>query len=352
MKKFWIQFGAALGGLLVLTCVFILFVDPLFYYHAPVSGIPAYFHNQVYQTAGAAEHFNYDSAIVGSSMTENFRVSWFEEKGMDAIKLSYAGSRTADLRSVLDSVYDSSNDVKYIMLDLNDFQLTTDPKLTYLEKDGTALGDGVLEGPEYLFNSDVWWMAAGRIAEAVTGNEPDVDDAYTWEDAELFSKEAVKASCQEVISLFARQKEEGTLVPADRKEMLAFCEGNIANIVPVFEGHPETQFAVFFPPYSILYWQEVVMQENLDVMLEVYRHAIELLMEYDNVEVFYFQDEEELITDLDSYRDVCHHSPQINRYIFDCMMSGERQISAENIDAYFENMYRIASEYPYETIWE
>lgn len=352
MKKCWIQFAAVLCSLLILTCLLILVVDPLYYFHAPVAGTKAYFHNQVYQTAGAAEHFEYDSAIVGSSMTENFRASWFEEMGLDLIKLSYAGARSRDLRSILDSVYASGNDVKWILMDVNDFQITTDPAYTYLEKDDVVHGDGVLEGPEYLLNSDVISMAMGRVAEAVTGKQPDVDAAYTWEDPELFSAEIVKGQSRNTMDALEYQKQQGTLEPYDIELLREYCDGNLANVTPMFEAHPETEFVIFYPPYSILYWQEVIVQEQLEEMVEIYHRSIDQLLAYENVRVFYFQDEEEIITDLDSYRDVCHHTPEINRYIFDCIKNGDKEITRENLDEHLMNMYRIASEYPYEKIWE
>ncbi len=66
--------------------------------------------NAVYATPGAAKHFDYDAVIVGSSMTENFRHSWFENDGYNLLKLSYSGAQTADYETILNMVYDSGND--------------------------------------------------------------------------------------------------------------------------------------------------------------------------------------------------------------------------------------------------
>ena len=37
------------------------------------------------------------------------------------------------------------------------------------------------------------------------------------------------------------------------------------------------------------------------------------LLEYDNVEIYYYQDEEEIITDLNLYMDMIHFSKDINQ---------------------------------------
>ena len=352
MKRCLVQFAAVLGVLLLLTGIFNLVIDPLYHYHAPVAGTSAYFHNQVYQTSGAALHFTYDSAIVGTSMTENFRSSWFEELGLDTIKLSYSGGHSADIRSILDDIYESGNDVRYLFIDVNDYQLTSEPGQTYVGQSDASYGDGVLEGAEYLLNSDVLWMSMGRTVEALTDHQPSVDAAYTWEDPALFSEEAVKESCRAYIGELKEQQASATVTAYDSTQEMLYCAGNLANILPVIEAHPETEFVFFYPPYSILYWQQQVLSGRLEAILEIYGYSMEQLLQYDNVRVFYFQDEEQLIANLDNYRDVCHHTPQINRYIFDCIKNGDREITLENRNYYLENMYRIASQYPYEEIWE
>ena len=55
----------------------VAFVDPFYHYHDATKGFEANMDNAIYQTPGAADHFTYDSVIVGSSMTENFHESWF-----------------------------------------------------------------------------------------------------------------------------------------------------------------------------------------------------------------------------------------------------------------------------------
>ena len=351
MKRFCIQFFITLGLLLAGIFLFNWAVDPFYHYREPEEPLEVFMHMPVYQTAGAAEHFTYDSAVVGTSMTENFRVSWFEEMGLDAVKLSYSGARSCDISVILKQVFASDNDVKYIVMDINDYQLTTDPSEPYTEPPAYLYGGEWWEDTEYLFNNDIFWMSAGRVLEAATDNQPNPDDAYTWEDPMLFSEERVKESCYEYVAGLKEQIAAGTLEVYDGTQEQEWCLGNLENVLPIIEAHPETEFVIFYPPYSILYWEEQILAGRLEGILDIYRMSAEQLLAYDNVKVFYFQDEEEIITNLDLYRDVCHHSPEINRYIFDCIKNGERELTEENIEAYFENMYRIASEYPYEEIW-
>ena len=41
------------------------------------------------------------------------------------------------------------------------------------------------------------------------------------------------------------------------------------NILPYVEAHPETEFVFWYPPYSILYWNDVMRQKELDAVIRL-----------------------------------------------------------------------------------
>ena len=102
----------------------------------------------------------------------------------------------------------------------------------------------------------------------------------------------------------------------------------------------------------MLYWEQMVLRGNLEDILEIYRYAIQHFLEYENVSLYYFQTEEEIIINLECYRDVCHHRPEYNRYIFDCIRQGENRITRENLDKTLLEMYEFAKDYDYEAFWQ
>lgn len=349
MKKFCIRFLITVFLILAGIAGFNAIVDPFYHYHAPILGTREYMYNQVYQSPGAALHFTYDSAIVGSSMTENFRSSWFAEEGCDTVKLSYSGARTRDLRSILDKVFESENEVKWIILDINDYQLTVEPDSSFGEQPEYLYNDSFLDDVQYLLGSEVFWTSFERVWEAISDTEPNPDDSYTWEDPELFSAERLKEENQWMMNgLVSESASEDN---AELESLYLQCEGNLSNLTEIVEAQPETEFIFYFPPYSILYWERQVLSDRLWI-LDIYRHCAETLVKYPNVRVFYFQDEIELIGNLDNYRDECHHSPQINRYIFECIRDGKKELTEDNLAECFENMKKIVTEYPYDTIWQ
>ena len=57
---------------LILAAALVVWVDPFFQYHAPLADFPYLVDNQLTQNPGMAKHMEYDSVILGSSMTVNF----------------------------------------------------------------------------------------------------------------------------------------------------------------------------------------------------------------------------------------------------------------------------------------
>ena len=74
--------------------------------------------------------------------------------------------------------------------------------------------------------------------------------------------------------------------------------------------------------------------------------AMKTLLAYENVKMFYFQNDREIITDLENYMDILHFSPEINRYICDSLIAGKRQVNSENYAEEIRSMRDLA----YETV--
>ncbi len=331
----------------ILIAGFVFCVDPFYHYHEPWFGLPAILDDQVYQSPGAARHLPYDSLILGSSMTENFHASWFDEMGWDTLKLSYSGARTDDLRAMLDYIYRGDVSPSHIVMDLNTFQLTSPADSSFGERPGWLYDDNPLTDVSYLYNRDVLKACVLRIADGLEGRGDNLDDAYTWEDDFYFGKRRVMESY-----LPTRELLTGKDFPSpDLSEMLRVCDENLDNLTPFLEAHPETRFYIYYPPYSILYWEEEVLENDLAEILTVYCHAAGRLLSYGNVEQFYFQDELEKISDLDRYRDITHHCPEYNRYIFECIRDGKKRVTEQNLPEMVRSVYDYVNNYDFDALW-
>ena len=124
------------------------------------------------------------------------------------------------------------------------------------------------------------------------------------------------------------------------------------NILPYVEAYPDTVFTFFYPPYSILYWNNVVRAKELELVLEKYRYMTKRLLEYDNVEVFFFQNQENIICDLNNYADYTHYHGRVCEYMVECFENGSRKVSYENLEEELLVLEKLAGEYDYEAIFD
>lgn len=60
-----------------------------------------------------------------------------------------------------------------------------------------------------------------------------------------------------------------------------------------------------------------------------YRCIAETVLSYDNVRVFYFPDQERIVTDLNNYADYTHYHRDINRFMTECFARGVCEVTDE-----------------------
>lgn len=330
--------------------IFNAVLDPFYHYHGPLINEEPYMYTAIYQTCGAAKNFKYDVAIVGTSMTENFRSSWFEEQNLHCEKFSYPSATLKDCAMILDSVFESNNEVKYVLMDLSDSKLNEEVG-SILTDEAYYLNDkDWLDDYNYLLNMDVTRQSLFRLEEALTHTSTNHDDDYTWEDPSYFSAGACMADTYYSRCDILYQKENNCFTPFDTTTISPY-EYNLGEITPYIEAHPETTFYFYLPPFSVLYWELQNMEGRMDWILEVYEGTVSVLSAYDNVEVLSFVADEWIIEDLNLYRDSGHYSPAINRYIYDSVMDGSHRVNKDTFHEEALFLKELIGEYDFETLW-
>ena len=87
------------------------------------------------------------------------------------------------------------------------------------------------------------------------------------------------------------------------------------------------QFIFFFPPYSLLSWYQTYENGTLELDLHQKQALIEVLLAYDNVQVYDFQARADWICDLDNYIDTRHYSGAINDAMAEEMAAGLSRVT-------------------------
>ncbi|MBR0163612.1 MAG: hypothetical protein IJQ12_02940 [Lachnospiraceae bacterium] len=344
-KKLLLVFFITVIGGIVLCAGVTAAVDPFFVFHAPLSRFPYEIDNQLTQNPGMARHFSYDSAIIGSSMTFNFDTRDFEERmGLHTIKLSYSGAYTRDDAIILEQIF-TREGIKEIFIPIDIVSFGAEPEETKFPVPYSYYDRNPFNDIPYLLNKDVLLQ---YIIKPLMQPEPTPLHAVyaeTWRQEEEY--DAVRVLSQFTPSPV--RKEETA-----RESLNAQAKVNLdANLIPFIEAHPETTFTFFFPPYSILFWYDLAREKRLDATLDACVYVAGELLRYDNVRVFYFQDMEEYITDLDNYADYSHYHPDMNRYMTACFADGIREIkSAEELRERTGHLALVTERFNYEALME
>ena len=338
-QKFLKQFFTA-SVILLLACVLAVVVfDPFFQYHKPLKGLKAVLTDKEYQCVGSLKTFDYDSVIAGSSVSENYNNGWFDQGfGCKSIKAIRSYGATADLCYLLDIAFEHQ-DLKYVFYNLDPSDLEADPETTY-ELTGC---------PMYLYDdnyvNDVrYWLNKGVLMEKIPYlianslmGDYDENNSYNWAQWKEFNSDMI-------LGLYIRKPSVSEMKPRDYYEDL--LRKNLDMLTDRITAHPETEFYIFVPPYSMLWWDNIYREGDTEAYLYNMEQAMKTLLAYENVKMFYFQNDREIITDLENYMDILHFSPEINRYICDSLIAGKRQVNSENYAEEIRSMRDLA----YETV--
>ena len=110
--------------LLVIAGGLTALIDPFFHFHKPLKNLeyPLNRGSERYLNDGIIRHFDYDAAIAGTSMMQNFKTSQFDELfGTKSIKVTLTGENYWSIDQEVRKIFDVNPDVKYIFrcLDYN-----------------------------------------------------------------------------------------------------------------------------------------------------------------------------------------------------------------------------------------
>lgn len=343
-KKFWITlFGVIFAGLIVVAGI-TAYIDPFFHYHAPLNWFPYVVDDQVDMNPGLAKHMDYDSVLLGSSMTVSFDTSWFAENlGLKTQKLSYNGAYPKEQSIIMEKVFDAKGDgIKQVFLGIDELNYSGDINQTKYPMTEYLYDDNPFNDIKYLLNKDV-------VLNYILKPMVDTTDKTDWNRIYPMWWQPMHYNLANVRLYYVPADEVIDATPVE--DYISGIEANLdANILPYIENHPETKFTIFYPPYSILYWYDAKRQGQIDTIVKKYDYMTRRLLAYDNVEVYFFQNREEIITDFNNYADYTHYSPEVCHYIVDCFAAGEHRVTLDNLDEELKILSDLALHYDYDSI--
>lgn len=341
-KKWLITFlSFLLAGLLFIAAA-VIYVDPFFQYHKPLSWFPYRLENQLTQNPGMAKNLDYDSVLLGSSMTLRFDTRWFRELfDLETIKLTYNAAYPLDQATIFEKIDESDNSLKAVFLGIDITTYCGSPDTRAYPLQTYLYDQNYFNDLEYLFNKDVLIQ---YLMTPILKGQKEADSFHT-----IYNKYYNPTDYSRDIALANYHPlTEREPVPAKRDAYLDNLRENMTlHILPYLEKHSDVRFYIFFPPYSILFWHDAMQKNNVAARMAEYECLVELLAQYPNVELYFFAGDEEIITNLDNYTDYTHFSQEISRLLTQYMAEGTDRITLDNYKEKIQALQQLAENYDY-----
>lgn len=128
------------------------------------------------------------------------------------------------------------------------------------------------------------------------------------------------------------------------EEYKEFVDGNVELLVKRVEQHPDTYVLLFYPPYSMLWWDNMYRSGEQEQVMYAAGTSAERLLGYENVRMYYFQNDRDIILDLDQYMDPVHFTAEINQYMVEQMKEDNYRLTEENYREELDKMRKLAEE--------
>jgi hypothetical protein len=331
-------FAGVLGATLALlgaAAAFVVWVDPFQQYHLASRFPPRfYFLHHRYIDPGPAKNQAYDTVVSGSSIMENTRNDFVAKVcGGSAVNLSMPAMSASEQRLMLETAL-ASRPVRRVIavLDFNEFAGGLDERQDVAGPLPRYLYDrNPFNDLPYPLSWDVlvksWRIVASDASEKFTS---DPNGAWFWGNVKRFGRDELLRGL-DLAHLNARYGQPQRTIGG----MRASFEHNL---LPLFRSHPETEFDLVWPPYSILVWVDFAQRDQLGVTLEFKRSVVEATRGLANVRIVDLQAERVVTHDLDRYTDLYHFDPAVNEWLVESACRDRNRVDASNVETYERSM--------------
>ena len=342
-KRFFI--GVIIGVLASFVILILLLstIDPFFVLSGLDEGETARFDNQRYQMPGLIRHQDYSVVVMGTSLVANYRASWFTEGlGEKTLKITFPDGWISEFDTALRLAFRTHPklDRVFFCMDPN-IVIRSDSQRT-VELPNYLYNINPLDDVEYLLNADTYQEAMRSWLRRNTDEMVTLDEAYVWDGTYTFSRASA-------LTGYPRPGISDTVLPSDA--YLGVAEENLDVVCGWIEQHPDVQFSIWFPPYSMLYWDKVTREGTRDAILTAVEYAAGRLLEYDNVALYSFL-YSRAASDLNNYTDSIHCSGAVTAHVSRCLRAETGRLTKGDYQQFLALLREFVTNYDYEVLFD
>ncbi|WP_417909396.1 hypothetical protein [Candidatus Electronema sp. PJ] len=373
-RRFFCTVLPLFGILLLYAYLF----DPWQLFHQPWFRKPVFISNARFQNAGLINSYEFDSVILGNSMAENFSAK--EASAILSgkfVNLSMAGSLFSERQIVLQHLFRKKK-VRQVIISLDHLpyvhagQYSKDmpPEKFVFLYNRNPLDDfrlyfdvQLLRCWNFMQNNSCWDEIPG------SARVKSLEELYKWFPYYTKAFGGTKAWCawtkqsppfkiflEEIIRVAASVQKGKKDIWSDA--LIAECHGNSSSsfdqhLLPFLQEHPDTQFLLFFPPYSRLWY--AMQAQYYSGYYQTYQmfvqHVVKTAGKYPNAQIFGF-DSQDFTADLANYKDQSHYHKDINAKILHLMAEKSSLLTEANLATYLRETEELAKRYDLQGVAE
>ena len=346
MSKKWtlLLLPAVICSLMVFGSIMFV-LDPVLNYGTERQITPYYEYSTLYTNPGIAKHYTYDTVMVGTSMIQNTSVDLCEELlECSMVRLPYSGGTSYDMKTILDICFGSENHIKTVYWELDQFQLFSHAAEHRYPVPEYLYNYSVKDDLSYLLNLDIMYhYGMNNVLGSLQGkSSPAERRGITWKGN--FSKEGM-------MEAYTRPEISQDIRVFEGSELQGEVDANLGNMTALIEAHPDTEFVFFVPPFSILYWDGEVRAGSFESVMDGTQYAIDHLLSYENVRLYYYQSEESIIANLDNYKDHSHYGNWINDTVTRFIAEDHGRVYPDTIHGTISRMKELVYHYDFESLF-
>lgn len=316
--------------IIVLVGIFNFLIDPFLQYRKPILYKPYYKGDERYLNPGLAKNYEYDSVVVGSSMTENFLISDVQKIMPNPIKLTISGASAHEIYLTLNTVFEANPNTENVLIGLDMYSVSGEVRRL-------RHGEGSI--PFYLYDrnyfNDYYYLLSfdttiksfkSLVRQHLKNSDVcfNYENMYQWQ--HLFENDFGRIN---VLKQACEQKSDFTFDDSYHFEKMK--KSFDFNILSIIKNHPNTHFIIFYPPYSIIAYKNWENKQMLNDILKFKVYAFQELQKLQNAKVYDFQVASEITHNLDNYKDDSHYHQKINTWMIEKIAQNEFRVNENNI---------------------
>lgn len=275
--------------------------------------------------SGIAKNADYELAILGTSVSENFLKKDLEDSfKLKSINLALSGSTNYEQRRMLKLILNKKK-VKAIIYGLDVFSYNRN-----ITEERSPVGEFTYSNNPYskltyIYNLDVLIGLKNGIENS--SNNWIETNSY-WGDSYKYSKE---------ITLFSSKKIGN--IEFGQGYSFEKMKANFDKFYKLIQQNKNVEYKIFFPPYASIWWKYADEYNCTIDILRFKEYVVSKLINNKNIEIYEFQDIAEITLNLDNYKDMIHYGPMINKEIISLIK--EKKYIVKDIDDYNKRIEKL-----------